>query len=250
MKIFRTLAVLASVATLSASTMSAQPTAVDIELGLLVDVSGSISTGEYNLQRTGYIDVFNQTTFWDAFATSGRSLAVSYSEWSGSSQQSMLVSWYQITDATSAATFATAIGGTSRAFDDLTAPGSAINWLRPQFGVDFVGARQLIDISGDGCQNNGSSTSAARDATAALGITINAITIGTGGCSLPTWYADNAVTASGFLEAATDFDDFGDAIERKIGREINVVPEPSTYALMAVGLFAVGMVSRRRNNKH
>lgn len=116
-------------------------------------------------------------------------------------------------------------------------------WLQPQFASNaFLGSRQVIDISSDGCDNTGSSTSSARDGAAEAGVTINVITIGDedGNCdglTLADWYATNAVTSDGFLEQATDFVAFSDAIDRKIGREVStVVPEPTTFALVGAAL--------------
>ncbi len=42
--------------------MTSYATSVDLELALLVDVSGSVSTAEYNLQKQGYI---NPTTLFN-----------------------------------------------------------------------------------------------------------------------------------------------------------------------------------------
>ena len=43
---------------LAAAPIAAKATPVDIELQLLVDVSGSIDTTEFNLQKSGYVQEF------------------------------------------------------------------------------------------------------------------------------------------------------------------------------------------------
>jgi hypothetical protein len=242
---------------LGCSTASAQPTPVSLELGLLVDVSGSINPDEFALQQAAYVSVFSDAVFWSAFGARGQSLAVTMAQWSSGDRQAQigggLGGWYLITDGASARSFADAIEGFSRAFVGQTGPGSAIAWLQPQFSSNaFLGSRQVIDISSDGCGNSGSSTASARDRAEEAGIAINVITIGDeesdcGALTLVDWYAANAMTRDGFLEQATDFVAFSDAIDRKIGREVGtVVPEPSTFALVGGALFGVLLRRRRK----
>ena len=236
----------------SQSAAAQSPQVVDIELSLLVDVSGSISSAEFDLQKTGYVNVFNKQTFWDAYAAGNRSLAVQYTEWSGATQQSS-TNWYQITNYATAQTFAQAISNKGRSFAGQTAPGNAINYGIGQLNNNaYLGTTRLIDISSDGCQNDGSSTSAARNAAVAANITINVVTIGTensdcGGLSLANWYDANAKTANGFSRSASNFSTFGAAIEDKIGTEIGVVPEPSSMALLSFGMLGLLAAHRRRN---
>ena len=95
----------------------ANATPVSVELALLVDVSGSVNGTEYNLQKTGYINAFNDPTLQAAIASLTGGIAVTYIEWSGASEQAQLVGWTHIFDSTSAANFATAVQGTSRAYN-------------------------------------------------------------------------------------------------------------------------------------
>ena len=62
----------------------AKADAVGLELMLLVDVSGSVNATEYNLQKQGYVDAFNNATVQNAITNSqGGGIAVTYIEWSG-----------------------------------------------------------------------------------------------------------------------------------------------------------------------
>jgi hypothetical protein len=223
---------------------------VDLELSLLVDVSGSIDATEYNLQKQGYVQAFQSAGVQNAIlAGSLGRIAVSYIEWSGSAQQSQLVGWTLIDSVASANNFAAAINGVSRAFSGQTSISGALDFATPLFfSNSFTASRQVIDISGDGANNSGRAANLARDDALAAGVdTINGIVIlGEGG--LQTFYQDNVVGgANAFLEVADSFGDFAAAIDRKLVREISnvAVPEPSTYGLMGAAAL-LGMIALRR----
>ena len=106
---------------------------VAVELALLVDVSGSVDSAEYNLQKTGYVNAFKDAIIQSNIASLTGGIAVTYIEWSGANQQSSRVDWTHVTDAATANAFANAIAATTRASSSLTAPGSAINYVAPGF---------------------------------------------------------------------------------------------------------------------
>jgi hypothetical protein len=223
---------------------------VHLELLLLVDVSGSVDASEYALQKTGYVNAFNDPGIQAAIAASPGGIAVAYAEWSSATQQALLVPWAHLTDAASSGAFAAAISGTSRAFSGLTASGTAINWGVGLFAANgFDGSFMTIDVSGDGAENDGANTFAAATAALNAGITVNGLAIlGDGG--LQAWYQNNIVTpGGGQLWVANNFGDFETAVTAKIGQEIidpgPAIPEPSTIFMMAGGMAALVFFRRR-----
>ncbi|MGH1393945.1 MAG: DUF1194 domain-containing protein [Trichormus sp.] len=235
---------------LAISTSANAATFVDTELSLLVDVSGSISTSEFNLQKQGYVDAFNNADLFNNFISQGEigKIAVNLIYWSSATQQQQAVGWTLIDSVEASQNFANAINATNRPFSGGTVIGSAINFATPLFfNNDFESARQVIDVSGDGTSNP-TTTAAARDAALAAGIdAINGLVIG-GGTSLFNFYDTNVKGGAGaFVLQADTFADFAKTVEQKIKTEISqpprTTPEPATL-IGLLGLGAFGVVSK------
>jgi hypothetical protein len=253
MRLFKTLFALATAAPLAYAPIPASAVPVGLELALLVDVSSSVSGGEFALQRDGYVQAFQNPAIQALISGITGGIAVTYIQWSSGNQQQQSVGWTQVTDAASANALATAISNAPRAFSGATGPGSAINFSVPLFSNNgFEGVRLVIDVSGDGEENSGADTSDARDAALAAGITtINGIAIG-GGQTLFNFYQNNIVGGlNAFTLQADSFDDFATAITNKLGREIggggDPVPEPASLAILGASIIGLAGLRRRRS---
>ena len=249
--IFRKMKIVAVAVTAMGIGSQAMAVPVDLELSLLVDVSGSVDDAEFALQRDAYVNAFNNPVIISAIQSGAiGSIAVNYIYWSGAAQQDEAVGWTQISDAATGTAFAADITAAPRPFANFTAPGSALNFAAPLFGGNgFEGTREVIDVSGDGSENDGADTSDARDAALAGGIdAINGIVIG-GSASVLAFYVANIQGGVGsFTLTAATFPEFADALDQKLIREIvgDAVPEPLTASLGLIALGALAAATNRR----
>jgi hypothetical protein len=211
-------------ALLAASIAAAAARTVDLALVLAVDVSGSVNTERFELQRQGYAKAFASREVIDAIAAGeNRTIAVTLVEWSGATHQRQMIGWTLITDAESALAFGSAISEAPRAFADWTSISGALDFALALFdqveGVKAV--RRVIDVSGDGINNNGRPINDARGDVVTAGITINGLPILSEYPTLDDYYRDNVIGGPGsFVVAVSDFDAFGNAILGKLVREI------------------------------
>jgi len=208
---------------LSLSPPAAAAEAVDVELVLAVDTSGSIDSEEYQMQHEGYAAALSDAGIIEAIRSGPhQAIAVTFVEWSGFGHQRQLVGWTLIKDAQSAGDFAARIKRTNRAFSDWTSISDAIDYSAQLFKDNGLeGDRLVIDISGDGVNNNGRPAAVARDEAVAKGITINGLPILNEDQTLDGYYQENVIGGEGaFRVAVNDFDSFTEALRGKLMREI------------------------------
>lgn len=214
---------------MTGAAMAQTPT--DVELSLLIDSSGSIDTSEFNLQLEGYALAFEDATIQMLIEDATNGVTTNFVFWSGAAEQQEAIPFTQLNDGADADAFATTIRGLSRPFSGLTAPGSAINFATPMFATNtFDGDRLVIDMSGDGVQNDGDDTATARDAALVAGIDqVNGLAIG--GPVIEDFYLNNVQGGTdSFTVPAADFVDFADAFVLKLGGDITGVPPPTAIS--------------------
>ena len=205
----------------------AQPspqTEVDLQLILAVDASGSVNQERFELQKRGYAAAFLNRAVLSAIRSGAtQAIAVTMVQWTGPALQVQVVPWTRIGDAESAAALADLIAAAPRRlFGGGTSISGAIDYAMTLWQLSpYRGERRVIDISGDGANNRGRPAAEARDEAVRAGVAINGLPILSLEPELDRYYEDNVIGGPGaFVVAATSYDNFADAILKKLIHEI------------------------------
>jgi hypothetical protein len=204
---------------------------VDVELVLAVDVSYSMDMDELAIQREGYAQAIVSKEFLQALKTGPNGkISVTYFEWAASSDQKIIIPWRVIDGPETADAVANEIMKTPIRRASRTSISGAIYFAMPLFDENpYRGLRRVIDISGDGPNNNGSPVTVARDAALEKGITINGLPIMVKEPSYSTmdidnldfYYEDCVIGGPGsFVVSIKDRDKFKEAIRTKLLLEV------------------------------
>lgn len=226
-------ACLAAMLTMAGPAEAKETRDVDLELVLAVDVSGSIDDEEARLQRDGFAAAITNPHILRVIRSGslGR-IAVMYVEWSGLDRHRIVADWTVIGDESDARDFAETISDAVPFRGQWTSISSIIDQSMTYLEEnEFHGARRVIDISGDGENNNGDPVGGARDRATAAGVTINGLPIINGrigpngtapSVDLDGYYRDCVIGGPGaFLVVARGFSDFARAIRRKLFLELS-----------------------------
>ena len=223
----------------------AQTIEVDLELVLMVDVSRSMTQNELEIQRQGYAAALRSARVYAA-VRSGllQKVALSYVEWAGS--QNVIIDWTVIESQEDLNGFADTLLNSFTIGQRRTSISEALS-----FGAEFIqsnsyeGMRKVIDISGDGPNNQGRPVAPTRDAVVADGIVINGLPLMTKEGMGTQWHLDNldyyyetcVIGGPGsFVIPVLNWEDFAEAVRRKLVLEIASLPmtevvQPIQYAL-------------------
>ena len=190
----------------------------------VVSSSGSVNAERFELQRQGYAKAFASREVIEAIAGGeNHAIAVTFVEWSGATHQKQMIGWTFISDANSALLFSSALSEAPRVFADWTSISGALDFAVTLFeqAEGVTPLRRIIDVSGDGINNNGRPIEDSRNDAVNAGITINGLPILSEYPTLDAYYRDNVIGGPGsFVVAVSDFEAFGNAILGKLMREI------------------------------
>jgi hypothetical protein len=205
--------------------------AVDVELVLAVDVSLSMSFEELKIQRDGYTAALTHPDVINAIRNGlhGK-IAVTYFEWAGDSSQYMVVPWTAISSLADAEAVAAKITASPANSARRTSISGGLRYAQDLFAESsFRGLKRVIDVSGDGPNNQGEYVNLARDDIIASGIVINGLPLMTDGgmissfdvADLDRYYNDCVIGGPGsFMIPVNAWEQFPEAIRRKLVLEI------------------------------
>ena len=205
---------------------------VDLALAMAIDISGSIDPDEAHLQREGYVQAFRDPVVVKAIlgGSNGR-IAVAYYEWSDAWVQRILIDWTLLDSEASIAAFASRLAAAPISIARRTSISGAIRYAIPLFGRSpYEAERKVLDISGDGSNNDGAPVTDMRHEALKERIIINGLPIMNdrpnpfgfpSEADLDKYYL--ACVTGGprsFVEVARNFEDFPRAVRKKLLQEV------------------------------
>lgn len=224
-KVSRWLAAIVAVVIASAPLPAgrAQDYDVDLALVLAIDCSFSVDAREFALQMEGLGRAFMREEVKRAIAQGARQrIAVTAIQWSDDQNQSVILPWTIVAGSADADELGLTLQSlTRRLTQGGTSISAALIYSASLFDSAPSAERRVIDVSSDGRNNSGVPVSPVRDRIVAEGITINGLTIINEWPTLETYFENNVVGGYGyFVIPANDYEAYGEAIFRKLLREI------------------------------
>jgi hypothetical protein len=217
---------------------------VDVELVLAVDVSYSMDLEELAIQREGYAQAVTSPEFLNALKGGPHGkVAVTYFEWAASTDQKIVIPWRIIDGPETADAVAAEIMKAPLRRASRTSISGAINFgMQLLADNPYKGLRRVLDVSGDGPNNDGEPVLIARDAALAKGVTINGLPVMVKQTpsmdieKLDIYYEDCVIGGSGsFVVPIKEKVKFKEAIRTKLILEVaGLRPEPAVVPAQAL----------------
>jgi len=208
---------------------------VDLLLVLASDVSRSVDTRKFELQRQGYAAALSNPRVIEAIRSGphGR-IAICFIEWSGATSQKLVIDWTVVSDLASARKIGDQMLELPRSFADRTSISAGLEFsMQHLTNAPFEAPRRTIDVSGDGTNNSGRDIASVRDEVLARGVTINGLVILSDAplpwnpehtnppAGLDEYYRRSVTGGPGsFVMVAENHNSFGQAIIKKMIAEI------------------------------
>ncbi len=193
-----------------------------LALVLAIDVSSSVDANEDQLQRSGLAAALLSPEVESAFFSSPDPVAIQIFEWSGQRNQTDLLGWTLIRSPADLLVAANTLAQTKRSIDDMpTAMGYALGYASIKLKEAPACLFQTIDIAGDGINNDGFAPSVTYAAFPFEGVIVNGLVITGSDTAVQSYYETQVIRGpTAFVEVANGFDDFENAMRRKLVREL------------------------------
>jgi hypothetical protein len=189
-----------------------------------------VTDDEAVLQRDGYRNAITDPTVLAAIANGPLgAIGVVYFEWASYRFQDVIVPWTRIAGKADAQAWSDRLGSSPMQSMSWTSISGALAKAGSLLkSAPFDGSRQVVDVSGDGANNNGPPAEDERDKLVEAGVTINGLPIinrhprfSRLELDVDQYYRDSVIGGLGaFYIVADDFAAFADAIKRKLIQEI------------------------------
>lgn len=222
-----------------AALLAASPAAAcRLALLLALDVSSSVDETEDRLQRGGLVAALTAPEVQAAFFASEDPVALAVYEWSGRYNQEVVLGWTLIDSAAALLAAAETIAASKRSHNEFpTAIGYALGYGAGLFAEGPACLYRTLDMSGDGQNNEGFGPQLAYREFPFADVTVNGLVVNaaefTSEVDLIAYYRDHVLWGPGaFIEVAQGFEDYENAMRRKLERELtppvlgSVVPLP------------------------
>lgn len=201
-----------------------QPAGADcrLALALAVDVSRSIDAQDYVIQTDGLAAALSDREVREAIFGPEGEVALAIYYWSGKGYQDLVQPWVILDSPEALDSAIWEVRRTPRPEAPLaTALGNALS-----YGLDLMGdapdcERRVIDVAGDGRNNDGISVARTYEREDFTGITVNGLAVGEHEADIVEYYHDELIRGpDAFVEVAPRQTDYPDAIRRKLLREL------------------------------
>lgn len=193
-----------------------------LALALAMDVSRSVDAADYVIQTEGLADALGDAEVRAAILGPEGTVALAVYQWSGPSHQEMIVPWVVLEGPEALDRVIWAIRRAGRPErPQATALGEAL-----RFGAGLMAeappcARRVLDVAGDGRNNEGISVAGVYARESFEGITVNGLAVGEHEQDVARYYREEVIRGPGaFVEVAPQQVDYPPAIRRKLLREL------------------------------
>lgn len=202
---------------------SAEASGCSLAMAFALDISISVDTAEYRLQREGLAAALTDPMVSELIVAHPGDVAMIAYEWSSEKRQVVVVPWHQISSEADLRSFSTALVDYPLVpYQYSTAIGRAVAFGLNKLNEKPHCERKVLDVSGDGINNDGYPPGKAYEHFPVTGITVNGLVVEGADEKALTYYEEHVIHGAGaFVEVAESFEEYEEAMKRKLLREVS-----------------------------